>query len=373
MRARFGRAGKPAWWPEGEPWPPGPRSARWHRRRTAFGRLVGVVAVVVLGLCVAGALALASAIAHWFSASPGQGATYTGGLLAAGFVFVLVAILAFAGLTRGIVRPLGGVMEAADRVASGAYDVRVPVEGPPRLRALARSFNTMTERLQSADRERRDLMADIAHELRTPLTVMQGTLEGILDGVYPRDDERVRQLLGDTQLLARLIEDLRTLALSESGVLKLEREPVDLMALIRDAMRTFADAAAAGQVVVTLETAGDPGLVEIDPLRIREVMANLLSNAIRHTPSAGRVTIAVSWVQAGTVTVAVRDTGEGMNSDELAHAFQRFHKGAGSRGSGLGLAIARSLVAAHGGEIGAASAPGQGTTVTFTLPRVSGS
>jgi signal transduction histidine kinase len=286
--------------------------------------------------------------------------------------FIAMAVLAIAAFTvlrGGIVRPLGAVMDAADRVASGSYEVRVPVRGPGPLRALARSFNTMTARLQAHDRERRALMADIAHELRTPLTVLQGTLEGMLDGIYPRDDGRLRQLLDDMHVLSRLIDDLRTLALSESGVLTLERELTDVRALIADVIRTFAGPATEARVTVSLAGGEDPGPIEIDPLRIREVIANLLANAIRYTPADGHVTVTVSGI-AGGIEIEVRDTGQGMTADELARAFDRWHKGMDSRGSGLGLAIAKSLVAAHGGEIRAASTLGRGTTVTFRLPGV---
>src|SRR2546423_1149753 len=134
---------------------------------------------------------------------------------------------------RGVGRPLAGVREAGDRVAAGAYDVRVAEHGMPPVRALARSFNTMTERLQNHDTLRRDLMADVAHELRTPLTVIQGKLEGLLDGVYQPDPGQLQQLLDETHVLSRLVEDLRTLALAESGGLKLQKESTDLSALAR--------------------------------------------------------------------------------------------------------------------------------------------
>jgi two-component system OmpR family sensor kinase/two-component system sensor histidine kinase BaeS len=269
-------------------------------------------------------------------------------------------------------------MDAADRVAAGNYDVRVAEQGPPPIRALARAFNTMTERLGNHDRLRRDLMADVAHELRTPLTVMQGKLEGLLDGVYPRDEAQLQQLLEETHVLSQLVEDLRTLALSESGALKLQKEPIDLGGLARDVAGSFGGEATARHVTLEVNSPDELPLIEIDPVRIREVMTNLLSNALRHTPSGGSVIVRVAAWPRGSesrvpqlesrIVVEVCDTGRGMTPDAIARAFDRFYKGSESRGSGLGLTIARSLVAAHGGEIHASSEPGRGTTIAFTLP-----
>jgi signal transduction histidine kinase len=284
---------------------------------------------------------------------------------------VAIAIATVAAVTamfRRIGRPLDAVMAAANRVATGDYTVRVTEQGPPAIRALARSFNTMTARLESHDRVRRNLMADVAHELRTPLTVIRGKLEGLVDGVYPRDDRQLQQLLEETQVLSRLIEDLRTLALSESGALKLEKDTIDLVSLAGDVAAAFAGDAAQHRVSIDVDAPGDLPPVDADPVRIREVIGNLLSNAIRHTPESGSVRVQLA-ASNGHVAVDVRDTGRGMSADEIARAFDRFYKGAESRGSGLGLTIAKSLVAAHGGEMHASSEPGLGTTIGFTLPR----
>ena len=241
------------------------------------------------------------------------------------------------------------------------------------MRALARAFNTMTERLQNHDRLRRDLMADVAHELRTPLTVIQGKLEGLLDGVYPPDERQLGMLVEETHVLSRLIEDLRTVALSEGGALKLLKESADVDALARDVVHAFEGEA--GERGVTLRIAAPEHLppIAVDPVRIREVLSNLLANALRHTPSGGTVDVRVYESRSNgggdAIAVDVRDTGSGMSADEIARAFDRFHKGSGSRGSGLGLTIARGLVTAHGGEIRASSALGAGTTMSFTLPR----
>jgi signal transduction histidine kinase len=213
----------------------------------------------------------------------------------------------------------------------------------------------------------------VAHALRTPLTVIQGKLEGLLDGVYPPDERQLGALVEETHVLSRLIEDLRTVALSEGGALKLLKESADVDALARDVVHAFEGEA--GERGVTLRIAAPEHLppIAVDPVRIREVLSNLLANALRHTPSGGTVDVRVyeprSNRSGDAITVDVRDTGSGMSADEIARAFDRFHKGPGSRGSGLGLTIARGLVTAHGGEIRASSAPGAGTTMSFTLPR----
>ena len=168
--------------------------------------------------------------------------------------------------------------------------------------------------------------------------------------------------------MSRLIDDLRTLALSESGALKLQRELTDVAELARDVARGFESEARARNVTIEVGTVDNPPPIEADPVRIREVMVNLLSNATRHAPSGSRIDVRIADEHRG-VSVAVQDQGPGMTAEELPHAFDRFYKGPESRGSGLGLAIARGLVAAHGGEIHASSTPGRGMTVAFSLPK----
>jgi signal transduction histidine kinase len=225
----------------------------------------------------------------------------------------------------------------------------------------------MTGRLGDNDLLRRNLMADVAHELRTPLTIVQGKLEGLVDGVYPRDDRQLGELLEETRILSRLIEDLRTLALSESGALTLQKEPTDVGALVADAVRALTNDADARRVTIAIDAAAPMPVLDLDPVRMREVIANLVTNALRHTPAGGSITVRVRPT-AGAIGIDVSDTGEGMTAEELARAFDRFHKGRGSRGSGLGLTIARNLVVAHGGEITLSSELGRGTTATLTLP-----
>ena len=218
-------------------------------------------------------------------------------------------------------------------------------------------FRGMNQRLRAKDRVRRQLMADVAHELRTPLAILQGRIEGLIDGVYPRDDERLTGLLEETRHLSRLVEDVRTLSNAEAGALELKKEMTDPAELIRDAASAFES--------IEVNMPDDLPLIEIDPVRIREVLLNLLSNAAR---AGGTVTIHAE-AQARQLIIRVNDTGKGIAAEDLPRIFDRFYKGGDSRGSGLGLAIARNLVLAHGGTIDAESVVGEGTTITITLPR----
>jgi signal transduction histidine kinase len=349
-------------WNAADRWPPHGR-ADWARRRVFFQRFAALAFVVVL-LGLFGLFSLTWSVAARLGVVDASGPGIPFVLVAAWFVGF--AIVAFLRIGRRIGVPLRAVMEAADRVASGDYAVRVGVHGPPPVRALAVAFNTMTERLEKHDQQRRDLMADVAHELRTPLTVIQGRVEGLLDGVYPRDDAGLEIVLDETRVLSRLIEDLRTLALSEAGALTLERETTDIAALARDVAAAFAGEAAARQVSIQVRS-DSLASIAIDPVRIREVLTNLVSNALRHSAAGGTVTIAVTN-HTDSLAVAVTDTGAGMTPQEAERIFARFYKGPDSRGSGLGLAIARGLVLAHGGSIAVVSEPGRGTTITFTLP-----
>jgi signal transduction histidine kinase len=296
----------------------------------------------------------------------------TGGGIAAFIPLTIVVLLLFGTAARGFRRfaaPLGELIDAAESVEAGNYSARVRVRphSPRELRSLARAFNSMSGRLESSERERRRLLADVTHELRTPLTIMQGNLEALLDGVYPADPAHLEPILDETRVLSRLVDDLRTLSLAEAGALTLHREPTDIGQLLTDSVASFrVQADAAG---VELATALDGVLpqAEIDPVRTREVLSNLLSNALRYTPRGGTVRVGAS-VADGKVRVSVRDSGPGIAAEALPHIFDRFYKSEESRGAGLGLAIAKSLVVAHGGEIDATSAPGQGTEMRFWLP-----
>jgi signal transduction histidine kinase len=291
-------------------------------------------------------------------------------VLTAGIVVVLVMLLAGPRTYRRMAGPVEDVMAALGRAADGDFSARVPERGSPEGRTLARAFNAMAERLQREDERRRALLTDISHELRTPLAVLQGTLEGMLDGVYARDTEHLALGLEETQTLARLVDDLRTLATAESAGLRLTKAPVDLGVLAKDALAAFRDQAASAGVALAFEPADEAGpVVEADAERLRQVLNNLMSNALRYTPRGGTVRVRCYGVDANRAGLAVEDTGTGIAAGDLPHVFDRFYKTTESRGSGLGLAIAKSLVEAHGGEISAASEPGRGTSMRIVLPR----
>jgi two-component system OmpR family sensor kinase/two-component system sensor histidine kinase BaeS len=296
----------------------------------------------------------------------GRGLAGTSAPIALAILFGLVVAGLLVVTMRRVGGPLGDVVEAANRLASGDYTARVTEHGPRSLRTVGRAFNSMGARLEAQDRQRRQLMADIAHELRTPLTVIQGRIEGLLDGVYPRDDAQLGQALIETRMLARLVDDLRTLAHAESGTLILQKEPTDLALLAQEVADTFTAEANSRNVSLRVDAPADLSLVLVDPLRVREILMNLLSNALRYTLSNGRITVEIGATNE-QVEVKVADTGTGIAEEDLPKIFDRFHKGNTSRGSGLGLAIARNLVAAHGGSIKAESRPGYGTIIRFSL------
>jgi signal transduction histidine kinase len=351
----------PEWWPHGESWPP--HEAGRHRSRREHWLPIGIAMffAVALHLIVLGALAVISvmALAFGFVWQPLWPVTATP-------IIVLVAGL-FVVAMRRVGSPMSDIVAAAGRVADGDLSVRLDERGLPWLRSVSRAFNSMTVRLERQQRERRELMADIAHELRTPLSVIQGRVEGMLDDVYPRNDGQVSQLLEETRTLARLVEDLRTSAHAESGTLTLQKESTDLCVLIEEAVDAWRPDAGKRQIRIDVHVAADLPLLDVDALRIREVLVNLISNAVRHSPDGAVIRIHADK-NTREVVVHVVDDGEGIAPPDLPRVFDRFYKGASSRGSGLGLSIARSLVRAHGGTIAAERHEGRGTTLSFTLP-----
>jgi signal transduction histidine kinase len=283
------------------------------------------------------------------------------------FVFVFLVVVAGFGGLRRMTRPMSSLVEAAGRIEGGDYSAQVPETGPRDLRSVARAFNAMSARLKASDEQRRSFLADVAHELRTPLTVIRGQAEAIADGVYPGDAAHLAPILDATQTLDRLVEDLRTLVLTDAGSLVLQKEPTDLGALAVETVDSFKVQAEGAGVALRSDIANNLPSIVVDPARIRGVIGNLLSNAIRHSPAGGSVTVGVS-ASADGVVITVADSGEGIPPELLPHVFERFVKGAGSSGSGLGLAIVHDIVTAHGGNVEVESQAGSGTRVRLTLP-----
>jgi two-component system sensor histidine kinase BaeS len=332
--------------------------APWHRRQ-GFGCLFALLFLIVVGSLVT---AMASVLSNL-------------GPLPV-IIVAAVGIVLVAGLLRGAIgaaRDLDRMVASTRRVEDGDYGVRV---GRTRsdlqpIQELARGFDTMAARLQADEEQRRNLLADVSHELRTPLAVITGNLEAIVDGVYPPDAAHLAPILDETRVLERLVDDLRTISLSEAGTLPLHPEPTDPDLLIADVARSFRPAAEAAAVAIAIDVPADLPILEIDPVRIREVLSNLVANGLRHTPAGGRVTIGGA-VEGSWLVLSVADTGPGIDPALVPHVFDRFVKGTDSRGSGLGLAIARGLVEAHGGTISVGSPAGGGTTFRFALPLVTG-
>jgi signal transduction histidine kinase len=286
-------------------------------------------------------------------------------------VALLVVVYGFLFTARSLRRlaaPTGDVIEAVGRVADGDLSTRVRERGPREARALARAFNAMTSRLEASEEQRRRLLADVSHELRTPLSVVQGSLEAIVDGVRPADAEHLAGILDETKVLSRLVEDLRTLSLAESGALALHREPTDLATIIRDVVASFAPQAREAGVKLGFSDVVELPLADVDPVRTHEILTNLIANALRYTPRGGTIGVDAVPDEGGVIAMTITDTGVGIPPEALGRVFERFYKSADSRGAGLGLAIAKQLLEAHGGAISATSVVGRGTEIHFTLP-----
>jgi two-component system OmpR family sensor kinase/two-component system sensor histidine kinase BaeS len=347
-----------------------------------FARMAGgLLLIVLLG---GGAMAIAS---HFFT-------DFRGGdgpppffyfVRFCGLVLLLPMLFAFIAsrMYRAYAVPLADIMDAAEEVATGNLQVRVTERGSREFQRLATSFNRMTEELARVDQQRRNLTADVAHELRTPLHIIQGNLEGILDGVYAPTPEHIEATLQETRTLARLVDDLRTLSLAESGQLPLHPEVVDVHDLLADVATSFSPQAESAGVQLCVEADESvPMTLYGDPGRLDQVLSNLVNNALRHTPAEGTITLGATLLrnddgldeQGDQVQITVSDTGEGIPAEELPFIFDRFWRGDRARthkegtGSGLGLAITGQLVKAHGGSISVTSTPGSGATFTLTLP-----
>jgi signal transduction histidine kinase len=386
---------------------------RYGGMRRGFGCLIALMATLVVSI---GVLVL------WLLSGL-LGLSRNEGFLAtlarpAGLVVLVVGIIALVigiRIARSVGAPLSELVDAAGRIEAADYSVRVtePTGGRGELRGLTRAFNDMAARLESEDATRRRLLADVSHELRTPLAVIQGNLEALLDGVYPPDEAHIGPILDEVRVMERLVDDLRTLSLAEAGALPLHREPTDPAVLLEDVAAAHRARAEAASVTIRVAIAGAPPTIDVDPVRIRQVVSNLVDNAIRAmtagsavaapdatagaAPGAasgaesgaasgapsdarsgaasvdapkvgGSITLSAAAVE-GSLAIDVTDDGPGIPPELLGSVFDRFAKSAESRGSGLGLSIARAIVIAHGGAIAVeSSVTARGTRIRITLP-----
>lgn len=290
------------------------------------------------------------------------------------FMVLSLAVGLLAGVVIGriVSAPMTQLSRAAQSIGQGDLDVRVKARGSLEMRQLADTFNKMAADLQHAEVLRNNLMADVSHELRTPLTVLEGNLRAALDHVYALDEAEIANLYGQTQHLIRLVNDLRELSLAENHQLPLEQQPTNLNVLVAETLQAIDPLAAEKGVQMADQMAPLPE-VTVDPIRIRQVLFNLLTNALRHTPAGGAINVSGER-RPNEVCLVVRDTGEGMEPDQLAAVFDRFYRADKSRsretgGTGLGLAIVKAIVEAHGGHVEARSdGKGRGSTFTVILP-----
>jgi len=311
-----------------------------------------------------------------FAAVPGQAP------LVAGFPLRFITAVAVVGVISvavGIMvswtvsAPITQLATAAHHIGTGNLRTRVNIGGSQELQELAHAFNTMARDLERAEELRANLMADVSHELRTPLTALEGNLRAALDRVYTLDEAEIANLYSQTRHLIRLVNDLQVLALADAHQLPLDKHPTDLAALVDETLQVFAPLAEE-QGVRLEQQLEQLGTIDVDASRIRQVLHNLLANALRYTPRCGMVTV-IGRLERDLVYVAVRDTGAGLGADQLEWVFERFYRSDKSRsrdtgGSGLGLAIVKAIVEEHGGRVTAQSnGAGRGSMFALELPR----
>ena len=288
----------------------------------------------------------------------------------AGIAAIGLAII----FSRLITDPVNNLKASAQRIRDGDLSQRVAPQTRDEIGELAVAFNSMAEKLEENEKRRRQLLADVVHELRTPLSIIQGNLEAWHDGVVLPSQETIAPVHEEAVLLSRLITDLRDLSLAEAGQLSLRREDVNLSALSMSIVAPYREWASSQGIHLTLELPDSPTPdVYADPVRIGQVLRNLLDNAIRHTPRGGDIEVRVHPEPESFLTVSVKDTGSGISAEDLPHVFEHFFKVDPARersrsGSGIGLAIVKQLIEAHGGSVSVRSKIGEGSIFSFTLP-----
>ena len=346
-------------WKQGPPEgaPGGWNSADWNdpawveRRRFFFRRFLTLFlfAFFFLAAVLGGLMFLAFTAAERMAVGSGEALFIL--CVIAPFFFVTFVFILVLGMRR-VGTPLVDLMAAADAVAEGDLSARVPERGRGDMAQLAARFNRMTAELERAEQGRRNLTADVAHELRTPLHIIQGNLEGVIDGVYEPTPDHLAATLDETRRLSRLVDELQTLSLAETGQLPLHPQTLPAADLLEDVVTRFAGAAADAGVILKVTPDDDSPLVTVDPDRMEQALSNLVANALRHTPAGERVTLSAARAGGG-VALVVADTGGGIDPADLPYVFDRFWRGDRARGrggAGLGLSIARRLVEAAPSE-----------------------
>ncbi len=285
----------------------------------------------------------------------------------------IAAVVVSVFVTGRIVSPIRSMTKASRNIAAGDYHQRVQMPEPDELGSLARSFNQMAKQLEQIEQKRIELIGDVAHELRTPLAGIQGTIEGLVDGVLPAGTDTFMGMQREVNRLQRLVQDLEELSRAQAGQITLDKQPVELSTLIRSASERLISQFAGKHVILRMELSPSLPRIRADAGRLTQVMVNLLGNALQYTPENGQVTVR-TWHEDKFVHVAVVDTGIGIGPEHMPHVFERFYRADKSRariggGSGIGLTITKHLVEAHDGHIRVASAgAGQGSQVTLSFP-----
>lgn len=292
--------------------------------------------------------------------------------LIAGVIAAAISLILAFSIAYRLLKPVRELTYAAEQLAKGDLSQRVNVQGNDELATLGSTFNQMADSLQKAEQSRRAMTADIAHELRNPLAVQRANLEALQDGLYPLNSESLDPILEQNQLLNRLVEDLRTLALVDAGQLQLECVPTDFPVLVKRVTERFETQSGSKQIEILFSADTPCSKISADPGRVEQILGNLTTNAIHHTPEGGRIWIEIRCTSSLAI-LTLRDNGPGISPEALPYIFDRFYRADKSRsrsegGTGLGLAIARQLAQAHGGSLTAANHPEGGAIFTLTLP-----
>ncbi|KPB71453.1 sensor histidine kinase efflux regulator BaeS [Pseudomonas cannabina] len=318
----------------------------------------------------------------WLAVTPFQSVSEAGGerfqqyqlraSLAMGVLSLLLAVLIAWWIARTLLDPVKRVAAATHRLAAGKYSSRVAVSSNDEVGQLARDFNQLAYTLERNEKMRRDFMADVSHELRTPLSVLRGELEAIEDGVRTLDQSSMKSLQGEVSMLSKLVDDLYELSLADVGALTYRKVDCDLSELLESIAAMFEERFAKRQLEMHLELPAQRLIVHADPRRLQQLISNLLENSVRYTDVGGRVNVRAT-TDGDEVCVEVRDSGPGVEPEQLARLFERFYRGETSRnrasgGAGLGLAICHSIALAHGGTLNADHSPTGGLWLTLRLP-----